>query len=380
MRICLVCTEKLPVPPVRGGAIQTYIAAVAPLLGRKHEVTVICRSDRSLPDSETDGLVRYVRVPGGSRDRYYNGVSAYLATALPFDAIVVYNRPAYLPQIARMAKGARLLLSLHNEMLHPERISLADAAVVLEQVDGVITISDYIREQIAAAYPDYIEKLQTVRAGVDLARFQPIWAQSERRRQVRERLSIPPEAPVLLHVSRLSPKKGNHLVVEAAAQVRQSHPKMILLMVGSSRYGTNRFDEYGRSVREEAGRLLGDHVRFTGFVPPAEVAELFLAGDIFLCASQWAEPLARVHYEAMASGLPIVTTDRGGNAEVVEDGGNGLIVRPHDDPAAFAHQIRILLDAPALRSAMGARGRTLAADRYTWARVTRELLPVLEGR
>ena len=380
MRICLVCTEKLPVPPVRGGAIQTYIAAVAPLLARAHEVTVLCRRDPALPESEADGALRYVRLPAGSRDRYYTEVATYLASALPFDGVVVYNRPAYLPQIGAVAKGARLFLSLHNEMLHPDRIRQAEAMTVLDRTEKVITISDYIREQIAAIYPSHAAKLHTVRAGVDLAQFQPIWSESERRLQLRERLGIPADAPVILHVSRFSPKKGNHLVIEAMGQVRQSHPEAMLLVVGSSRYGTNNLDQYGRSVHEQAARLLGDQVRFTGFIPPAEIADLYLAGDIFVCASQWPEPLARVHYEAMASGLPIITTDRGGNGEVVAEGGNGLFARPHHLPAAFAQQIRTLLDAPALRSAMGAYGRSLAADRYTWVRVAAQLVPLLEGR
>jgi len=52
-------------------------------------------------------------------------------------------------------------------------------------------------------------------------------------------------------------------------------------------------------------------------------------GDIFVCASQWNEPLARIHYEAMAAGLPIITTDRGGNAEIFEDNVNGIIIKDY---------------------------------------------------
>lgn len=380
LRICLICTEKLPVPPIRGGAIQTYIGAVAPLLARKHEVTVLSRNDPTLPDREGNGHSLYVRIAGEAPEAYWREAAGFLAAAPPFDVVVIYNRPAFVPQIAAAARGARILLSLHNEMLHPDRIGQAEAARVLSTVNAVITISDYIRRQLLASWPEYAGKVQMVRAGVDLARFCPAQPGDERRRQGRERFGIPPEAPVILHVSRFSPKKGNHLVVEAMGLVRQSHPEAWLLAVGSSRYGSQEMDAYAQAVLSRSAALLGSHGRFTGFLPPAEAAGLYPAGDIFICASQWAEPLARVHYEAMAAGLPIVTTDRGGNAEVMEEGGNGLIARPHDDPAAFAHQIRTLLDAPALRSAMGAHGRALAVERYSWARVAAELLPLLEGR
>ena len=58
-------------------------------------------------------------------------------------------------------------------------------------------------------------------------------------------------------------------------------------------------------------------------------------GDLFVCSSQWNEPLARVHYEAMAAGIPIITTNRGGNAEVMNQGKNGIIIDDYDQPKAF---------------------------------------------
>jgi spore coat protein SA len=168
-------------------------------------------------------------------------------------------------------------------------------------------------------------------------------------------------------------------VISAAEAVRREHPAAVLLVVGSSRYGSNVPDAYGRALRATAEERLGEGVRFTGFVPPAHIADLFLAGDLFICASQWPEPLARVHYEAMAAGLPIVTTDRGGNGEVVAEGENGLFARPYDQPAGFTDAIRRLLAEPAFRERLGRRGRKLAEERYTWARVARELLELFAG-
>jgi spore coat protein SA len=85
-----------------------------------------------------------------------------------------------------------------------------------------------------------------------------------------------------------------------------------------------------------------------------------------------------VHYEAMASGLPIITTERGGNLEVMEEGGNGLIARPHDDPTALAEAIGRLVADSGLRAKLGARGRELALAHYRWERVGAELLQALE--
>lgn len=371
MKICLICTEKLPVPPVRGGAIQTYIAGVLPYLKERHELTVISRTDPTLPEAEEAGRVRYLRVPAEERpEAYFHGVARLLSTCA-FDIVLLFNRPAFLEMIAGAVGPTPILLSLHNEMMGPERLEPAAARTALERSAGVVCISEYIRNVVAADYPEFAWKLRIVRSGVDLAAFPPIWTADERRCQVRRQLGLEGR-PVILHASRLSPKKGNYLVVTAMREVLQSHPETILLMVGSRWYGNNDPNAYTRYL-ERLARPLGSGVRFLGWVPYGHMPDLFLAGDLFVHASQWQEPLARVHYEAMASGLPIITTDRGGNGEVVVDGVSGLIARPHDEPVAFARQMRRLIADPGLREALGRRGRALAEERYSFARVAREL-------
>jgi spore coat protein SA len=382
MRICLICTEKLPVPSVRGGAIQIYIENILPWLSRSHRFTVVSCTDPLLPVREVRESIRFVRLPSRSPEHYVRGVAQFLWGEPPFDLLVVYNRPAFVPVLAPAARTARLMLSMHNEMLAPNRISHQEARRILAMVDGVITISDFIRNGIDRLYPGYGHKLQTVRSGVDLSRFLP-WFADDRarkwRRVLRRELGLTGRT-VIAHVSRFSEKKGNHLALAAMEQVLEEHPSANMLLVGSTRYGSNRLDPYGQAIQERALALPDGAVCMTGFLPPVRIADLLLAADLFLCASQWEEPLARVHYEAMAAGLPIITTDRGGNAEVMEEGGNGLIARPYDDPGAFAAHILTLARDPALRLAMGVHGRVLAEELYPWERVAAELLGLFVRR
>ena len=81
----------------------------------------------------------------------------------------------------------------------------------------------------------------------------------------------------------------------------------------------------------------------------------------------------------MASGLPIITTRRGGNAEVMEDGYNGLLIKKHKEPAAFAAAINHLLDQPEKAAVMGRYGRLLAEKHYSWKRVAKDLREVLQS-
>jgi len=371
MRICLVCTEKLPLPPLRGGAIQIYIDGVLPYLRRGHTLTVVCRTDPLLPDRERRDSVRYVRLPAGEGpEAYRDGVAQFLAHH-PFDLVVVFNRPAFVPALAAAAPSTPFILSMHNDMFGPDRLAPTVARAVLDRVSAVITISDYVGSGIAQLYPHAVPKLRTIRSGVDTSAFLPAWADPDRREHVRRRLGLVGRE-VVLHVSRLSAKKGNHIALQAMRLVRPLRPEAVLLVVGSRWYGANDADAYTSDLFRQA-LTLGEGVCFTGFVPPDRLPEYYLAGDLFLCASQWQEPLARVHYEAMAAGLPIITTDRGGNAEVIIPGVNGLIARPHDEPRAFAAHILDLLGDPQRRAAMGVNGRELALERYTWERVAGEL-------
>ena len=96
--------------------------------------------------------------------------------------------------------------------------------------------------------------------------------------------------------------------------------------------------------------------------------------DIFVCSSQWQEPLARVHYEAMAAGLPIITSNRGGNPEVIEEGKNGYIVNDFENPDAYAEKIINLLNNENKRKQMGKYGRSKVEKEFGWNRVAMDLI------
>lgn len=377
----MVCTEKLPVPPVRGGAIQTYIAAVAPLLARFHHVTVLGVTDEQLPPKEVRDGVGYVRIPGGSLANYQEGVVNYLrAEGQQYDLIHLFNRPKLVLPVRQAAPKARLILSLHNEMFLPGKIEPEEANEAIAAVDRIITISQFIGQGVESLYPAARGKWQHVYSGVDLDRFAPIWTSEAKR--IRSALRAEHQlgnGPVILFVGRLSPKKGADILVRAMPEVARRHPDAILALVGSKWYGEDRISDYVAYVRALAARA-PLKVHSTGYVPADQVHQWFAAGDIFVCASQWEEPLARVHYEAMAAGLPIITTNRGGNPEVVRGRGNGVVVEEPESPSAFARAINRMLESSSQRQEMGRRGRAVAEQSFDWGRVAREIQLVWERR
>jgi len=379
MRVAMICTEKLPVPPVRGGAIQTYIAGVLGHLSAAHNITVIGTTDPRLPADERVGRVRYVRFDGqGVFETYAQQVIQFLR-ANAFDIIHVFNRPRFVPMIREVCPKARIILSMHNDMFDISKIGRQEAEAAISQVERIITISDYVGRVIASLYPQAAGKLRTIYSGVDLQRFVP-WEVSPQGRQIRQELRNKHQLngkQVILFVGRLTPKKGADILVRAMNELSRQHSNIALVLVGGSWYSEDRVSDYVAYIRSLAARSPVPVVT-TGYVPAEQIHHWFWAGDVFVCPSQWEEPLARVHYEAMAAGLPFVTTKRGGNAEVVING-NGLLVEQPEDPAALARQLHTLLSNRDLQRRMGRMGRKLAEERFGWERVAREIRAVWEN-
>lgn len=92
-----------------------------------------------------------------------------------------------------------------------------------------------------------------------------------------------------------------------------------MVFVGSKWFSDNQVNHFVRHLYT-VGAMYKDYVKFIQFVQPKDIPSLFTMADAFVCSSQWQEPLARVHYEAMAAGVPIITSRRGGNPEVIEHG------------------------------------------------------------
>ncbi|MGO4889377.1 glycosyltransferase family 4 protein [Anaerobacillus sp. MEB173] len=375
MKVLIICTEKLPVPPVKGGAIQTYIAGAVPFLKNKHDITILGRNDPTLPEKETIDGIDYVRVPGGLLEVYRDGVVNYVRQH-NFDLIHIFNRPRLISPVREVAPNARIVLSMHNDMFKPEKIDHEEGEKAIEQVDKIITISDYIGKTIKEMFPNAESKLKTIYSGVDLDRFVPAYTQEGKklRDEIRKGHNLESKK-VILFTGRLSPNKGADILVKAMPLVAKKFPDVALVLVGSKWFSVNDVTDYIAYVRALAERLPIPVVT-TGFIHPTEIHKWFAAADVFVCPSQWQEPLARVHYEAMAAGLPIITTNRGGNTEVIDIGKNGLVVENPEEPGEFAEHLITLLSDSSLRKEMGQFGRKKAEANFNWNRVVSDIKSV----
>lgn len=194
----------------------------------------------------------------------------------------------------------------------------------LSRADRLFSVADALkRHAVELGIP--AEKIRVVGNGVDTEKFFPV-----SREEARRVLGIPEDAPVLISVGGLTERKGFHRVLDCLPALLERHPDLHYLIVG----GASAEGDWEQRLRNQVRELdLGKSVHFLGFVPPDKLREPLSAADVFVLATR-NEGWANVFLEAMTCGLPVVTTDVGGNREVVCEDSLGRVV-PFGDAAAL---------------------------------------------
>jgi len=228
--------------------------------------------------------------------------------------------------------------------------------------DLILTNAEAVRERLAAERYEP-RRIDVIRNGIV---FDRVDRRADRPR-IREELGLPPAAPVIALLSRLSKAKGIDYFLEAAALVARRHPAARFLIVGDCSADAAGAS-YRVSLERSVERLgLGGRVVFTGF--RCDVPALLSVVDVSVLPSL-SEGLSNVIIESMAAGIPVVATAVGGNPELVEDGGTGLLV-PARDAAALARAVDRLLSDPRMAARFGEAGRRRAEERFSLGAMVR---------
>ncbi|WP_026421461.1 glycosyltransferase family 4 protein [Actinokineospora inagensis] len=279
-----------------------------------------------------------------------------------------------LAPVLRKAGARRVVASTHGHevgwsMLPGARQSLRRIG---STTDVVTYVSRYTRSRFSAAFGAQAA-LELLPSGVDTDVYRPDPAA---RAEIRARHGLG-DRPVVVCVSRLVPRKGQDVLIQALPAIRSRIPDAALLLVGGGPY---------RSHLEGLAAQLGvsEHVIFTGSVPWEELPAHYAAGDVFAmpCRTHGkgldVEALGIVFLEAAATGLPVIVGNSGGAPETVLDGETGHVVNGRD-ASVIADRIADLLADPARAAAMGAAGRRWMERAWTWSTRAGRLGELLDG-
>jgi glycogen synthase len=176
----------------------------------------------------------------------------------------------------------------------------------------IIVCSEFMRGEVGRWFNAPADKVDVIFNGVDASKFEFDWSEKERQEH-RAKLALPDEK-IVMYVGRFVREKGIHVLLNAAHVILAQEPKTKFVIVGGGhRERLERFVHW-------AG--LGDKVIFTGFMANRSLHQLYRAADVAVFPSLY-EPFGIVALEAMAAGVPVVTSDAGGLKEVVLHGETG---------------------------------------------------------
>ncbi|HLX89888.1 MAG TPA: glycosyltransferase family 4 protein [Acidimicrobiales bacterium] len=285
--------------------------------------------------------------------------------------------PAFPLGLAAMRAGLPYAVVLHGaEVTVPGRLPMTRRALasVLGGARFAICAGGYPAAEARRAAGDRMPPVVDVPPGVDTGRFVPLDAAG--RAVARASLGLPVDAPVVASVSRLVPRKGMDVLVDAAAALAPAFPSLVVAIAGDGR---------DRARLEARARSKQAPVRFLGRVPDDALPALYGAADVFVmaCRNRWLgleqEGFGIVFLEAAAAGVPQVAGRSGGAGDAVEDGRTGLVVEHPQDAGEVARALRRLLADDDLRRGMGRAARERAEQSFGYDHLARRLAAAFAG-
>lgn len=372
MKIALVS----PYDFVHPGGVNIHVANLATQFRRLgHDVTVVApvSRDQAVPDRVL-AISRSITTvkTGGSNSRVSLSPRAsrrikHLLQQERFDVVHLHNPLTPLVSVSflrhrDLAPQTAVVATLHEYRIDKNPLfTLGDPVIHrwIERLDGRIAVSEASRSYNNTYFPgNYV----VIPNGIDVDAF--------------NNADAPPFAryrdgrPTVLFLGRLESRKGFKYLLRAWPWVRQVVPDARLLVVGA--YNKRHKRPYVLYARRQGIR----GVRFVGPTSERDKPRYYHTADLFCAPNAGFESFGIILLEGMAAGIPVVASDIPGFRTVLDDGVQGLLVRPRH-PQALASAIIDLLCDPERRTQMGQAGRAKAAN-YDWSRVARQVLDFYE--
>ncbi|MFH0779066.1 MAG: glycosyltransferase family 4 protein, partial [Candidatus Eisenbacteria bacterium] len=278
-----------------------------------------------------------------------------------FDIVQTYFPDSNLVGViaARWGRAGRVVSAQRNLGYDLNRTRLFALRRVSRWVDRYLVNCQAVGESLILRLGIPRDKIDIVHNGVDYERFEKV--DDDVRADLKRRLGIQNGDLVVGLMSNFRPVKNIDGFLRAAAEVSVSFPKARFLIIGGGEPG-----EAQRLKQLSHGLNIGQKVMWTGMVEDV-IPYLSLLDLGVLCS--FSEGLSNTILEYMASGLPVVASSVGGNAELIVEGTGGFLISP-DDSRALSKKTLLLLGDPGLRKRMGRTNQRIVQERFSLRQAT----------
>ena len=396
-RIAMLSVHTCPLATLGGketGGMNVYVRDLSRELARRgYHVDVYTRSQDSGIPRISNGLgpgARVIHLPAGPEHPYgkhlvydhlpefVDGVLAQVeADSIRYDVLHShYWLSGVVARELRQRWGAPIVHMFHTlgEMKNavaqrPEELETARRigveAEIVRFAGALVAATPVEEEQLVRLYSADPARIHVVSPGVDTEVFHPIPAA-----HAKEHIGLCPDCYIILFVGRIEPLKGVDNLLRAIARVVEREPELreglVVPIIGGDPDRIRQADEMVRlqELREELG--IGDVVTFLGAKDQDTLQYYYSAAEVVVMPSDY-ESFGMVALEAMACGTPVIVSDVGGLAFLVQHGRTGYRV-PARDPQALAAKITRLLTDEGLRRRIGQRAACWA-ESYAWPRI-----------
>jgi D-inositol-3-phosphate glycosyltransferase len=241
---------------------------------------------------------------------------------------------------------------------------------VLKRADMIIAATLAEQIQLQFLYKANRRKITIIPPGVDTGHFYPI-----PKDEAREFIDAPPRKKIILYVGRIEPLKGIDTLIKAVASLRIDIKQVTLAIIGGDpNVSSERMSEEMARLQKMCEDLgLGEMVVFLGKRAQNTLPYYYSAADVLVMPSHY-ESFGMVALEAMACGTPVIASQVGGLAFLVQDGETGYHV-PDQEPSQLSDKLTLLIDNPVQHEAMGLRAAEYAKN-YAWANIASQVVTV----
>ena len=395
MKICIFTETYYPV--MGGGETQAQLLAEG-LIANGHSVIVLTRrSDTLLKKYERYGKVDVYRLaPVGSnqlkkwgllfsslpmfirlRNQYdlifvsgyrIMGLTAVLVGKLLVRRVVIKADSQGEMSGDFFQSGLRKFGISHKTLLF--RWFLGFRNTILKKADAFSAISSEIAsEWTVSGIPP--EKVHLIPNSVDTSRFMPV--ESSQKDLLRKKLNLPQNATIAIYTGRLVSYKGLPLLLKVWAEIRHKHENILLILAGTGGLDIHNCEDVLREYVKVNG--IGNQVVFTGAVQ--NVPEYLQASDLFVFPTENdAFPSSIV--EAMACGLPVVSTPVGAIKTIITNGKTGLLIQPGNAEQLY-QALDIILSNDEMASRLGKAACQSIQDLYSAEIVSKKYMTLFQG-
>jgi len=232
------------------------------------------------------------------------------------------------------------------------------------RVDKILANSQVIYENILKTHPVQKDQVELFHLGVDTRRFKP---DAQIRHKVRAEFSIPSNAMLIGIAGRLQRAKGYLEFLEMADCLSRRYADVYFMLIGGTSRGENKEETL---IRKKADELqVGRRLIFTGF--RKDIENMLQALDIFVFPSH-AEAYGLVVLEAMAVGLPVVSSKCDGILDIVIEGETGELVPPRE-VTQLVEKVETLIQSPEKRNRYGEQGRRRVLEEFSFDKMVDHL-------